>query len=170
MSSLLTIAECRALVKTALPDADLQGVIDRIEGQITKRIGAPQDDTGTVTVTETVRGRGEHLFLRVPFSAVVSITEDGNLVDAAEYQAWGPSGMIEHLPESTEWGAVCVVVYKPVDMRDERKQATIDLVRLSVERTAMSSESIAGEYSFTAPDWDTAFRKVMRKLCFVPLV
>lgn len=166
MSSLLTIAECRALVKTALLDADLQDVIDRVEGQITKRIGAAEDGSGTVTVTETVRGKGEHLFLRVPFSAVVSVTEDGALVDAAEYQIWGPSGMIEHLPELSEWGSVCVVVYKPVDMRDERKQATIDLVRLTIERTAMNSESIAGEYSFTAPDWDAAFRKIMRKLCF----
>lgn len=166
MTSLLTIAECRALVKTALLDADLQVVIDRIEGQITKRIGAPQDNTGNITVTETVRGKGENLFLRVPFSAVVSVTEDGVLVDAAEYQSWGPSGMIERLPEHSIWGAVCVVVYKPSDMRDERKQATIDLVRLTIERTAMNSESIAGEYSFTAPDWDASFRKIMRKLCF----
>lgn len=167
MSSLLTIAECRALVKTALSDADLQDVIDRIEAQITKRIGAPQDDAGAITVTETVRGNYGQLFLRVPFSAIVSITEDGALVNAAEYQAWGPSGMIERLPEHAVWGAVCAVVYKPSDMRYERKQATIDLVRLTIERTAMNSESIAGEYSFTAPDWDAAFRKIMRKLCFV---
>lgn len=166
MSSLLTIAECRALVKTSLSDAELQAVIERIEAQITKRIGAPQDDSGNVTITETVRGNYGQLFLRVPFSAIVSVMEDGNLVDAANYQSWGASGMIERLPEHAVWGAVCVVVYKPSDMRYERKQATIDLVRLVVERTAMTSESIAGEYSFTAPDWDAAFRKILRKFSF----
>ena len=166
MTSLLTIAECRALVKTAVSDANLQVVIDRIEAQITKKIGAAQDDTGVITVTETLKGGGNHLFLRVPISAVVSITEDGNLVDPSDYQIWDVSGMVEHLPEFSDWGSVCVVIYKPADMRDERKQATVDLVRLVIERTAMSSESIAGDYSFTAPDWDAAFRKVMRKLYF----
>lgn len=164
--SLLTTAESRALVKTALSDTQLQAVIDRIEGEITARIGAAQDDTGNVEVTETVRGGGCYLFLRVPVASIVSIIEDANVVDASDYRLWGESGMVEHLPELSDWGSVCVVTYKPTDMRAQRIQATIDLVRLTIERTAMAGESISGEYSYTAPDWDAQMRQVLRKICF----
>lgn len=163
---LASIADVRALVKTALSDAQLQTVIDRIEGEITARIGAAQDDTGNVEVTETVRGGGCHLFLRVPVASIVSIVEDGNVVDASDYRLWGEAGMVEHLPEFSEWESVCVVTYKPTDMRARRIQATIDLVRLTIERTAMAGESISGEYSYTAPDWDVQMRQVLRKICF----
>ena len=166
MASLLSLSECRALVKTSLSDADLQGVIERVEGEITKRIGAAQDDAGTVTIKETVRGCGEQLFVKVPFTEIVSITEDGSAVNSDQYLPWGGSGMIEHVPAGSTWGTVCAVTYKPADQRLQRKQATIDAVRLVVERTAMISESIGGEYSFTAPDWDAAMHKVLRKLCF----
>lgn len=167
MTSLLTIAECKALVRTAVSDTDLQEIIDRIEAIITKKIGAPQDNTNTVTITETVQGGGEHIFVKVAFSEVVSITEDGAAVDSDDYQVWGDSGMVERLPEGTEWGDVCVITYKPVDQTNERKQATINLVRLYVERTAMVSENIAGEYSFSAPDWDKAIKRELKNLCFI---
>lgn len=166
MSSLLTIAECRALVKTALSDEQLQTVINRVEAQITARIGAAQDDTGNVQVVETVAGEDEHLFLRVPATAIVSVVEDDVTVDAGDYRLWGESGMIQHLPTGSQWGAVCTVTYKPADMREERKTAAIELVRLTVERTAMVNESIAGEYSYTAPDWDAQMNRILRKLCF----
>ncbi len=167
MTSLLTIAECRALVRTSLTDTNLQALIDRIEAQIVARIGANQDDTGNITITETLEGEGEHLFVKVPFASVVSITEDGSLLDADDYQVTGDSGMIERLPEGCVFEETCVVVYKPVDQRSERKAATIELVRLQVERTAMVSESVAGEYSFNAPDWDKAIKRELRNLCFM---
>ena len=167
MTSLLTIAECSSLVKTSLATTDLQAVIDRIEAIIANRIGAYQVDGNTTTITETVRGKGQHLFLKVAFSEIVSITEDGTLLDADDYQEWGPSGMVERLPEGGEFGDVCIVVYKPTDQREERKQATLELVRLFVERTAMVSENIAGEYSFNAPDWDKAIKRELKNLCFL---
>lgn len=166
MTSLLTIDECQALVTTRLLDADLQALIDRIEKTIDNRIGAYQVDGNTVTITETVEGKGEHIFVKVPFSTIVSITEDGSLLDADDYQEWGKSGMVERLPAGESFGDVCVVVYKPTDKREERKQATIDLVRLYVERTAMVSENIAGEYSFNAPDWDKAIKRELKNLSF----
>ena len=167
MTSLLTVAECRTLVRTSKTTEELQEVIDRIEGMITNRIGAAQDDTGNVTITETVEGGGQHIFVKVKFSEVVSITEDGVAVDSDEYRAWGESGMIELLPEGSEWGDVCVITYKPSDRRDERKQATIELVRLFLERTAMVSESMAGEFSYNAPDWDKAVKRELKNLCFI---
>jgi hypothetical protein len=60
-----------------------------------------------------------------------------------------------------------VVTYKPLDDRLKRAQVIIDLARLVIERTAMKSENIAGEYSYTAPDdWEREFRRAMRKLTF----
>jgi len=166
MTPLLTTAECRYLVKTSKTETELTAIIARIEAMIANKIGAYQDETGNVTITETVKGKGYHLFLKVPFSSVVSISEDGATVDTDDYQEWGSSGMIERLPECTEWGDECVVVYKPIDQRYERKQATTELVRLFIERTAMVSENIAGEYSFNSPDWDKAIKRELKNLCF----
>ena len=164
MSSLLTVDECRLFVKTALNDTQLQVVIERAEAMITQRIGAAQDDGNTVTIVETVDGGGDHLFTRVAFSTIVSITEDGAAVEADEYLEHGTSGMVENL--YGEWGDVCVITYKPADQQAERIQAAIDLVRLMLERTAMASENIAGEYSYNAPDWDKAIKRVLKNLCF----
>lgn len=167
MSSLLTIDECQALVTTRLSDTQLQTLIERAEAMIENRIGAYQDDENSVTISETVEGKDDHIFVKVPFSSIVSITEDDVLLDADEFQEWGASGMAERLPEGESWGDVCVVVYKPVDQREERKAATIELVRLMAERTAMVSENIAGEYSFSAPDWDKAIKRIFRDLGFL---
>lgn len=164
--SLLTVAELRAEVRSSKTDAQLQSIIDRVEGIIQDRIGPYQIDDGSVVVTETVPGGGEHLFLRVPLSTVTALSENGLELDAAEYQVWGQSGMIERLPEGAEWGSVCTVSYKPVDQRLERKLAALNLVRLMLERTAMTSESIAGEYSYNAPEWDLAIKRELKNLSF----
>lgn len=166
MTSLVLPADARALINTSMTDANLQTVIDRIEAQITARIGAPQADGYTVQIEKTMRGEGPSLFLPTEIYAVVSIVEDDVALTADEFRTWG-GGVIERLPMDTIWGDVNVVTYKPADDRFRRMQVTIDLVRLEIERTAMKSESIAGEYSYTAPDWDVEFRKAMRKLTFL---
>jgi hypothetical protein len=167
MTNLLTTAECRVFVKTSLDDTELEAVIARVEAMITNKIGTAQDETGNIEIVETVQGNGEHIFVKVAFSSVVSITEDGTAVDSDDYRAWGESGMVERLPEGSEWGDVCVITYKPVDQREERKQATIELVRLFLERTAMVSENVAGEFSFNAPDWDKAIKRELKNLMFI---
>lgn len=169
MTSLVTPAIVKALVKTSLSDANLQDVIDRVEAQITSRIGSPQTDAVETSITKTLRGEGEFLFMPTEIHSVVSVTEDGNALTSDQYQTWG-GGVIERLPSDSKWGDRNVVVYKPTDDRKARTQAIVDLVRLVLERTAMKSESVAGEYSYTAPDdWDEQFRKAMRKLYFKPV-
>ena len=164
--SLVEAAVAKKLINTSLADVDLQVIIDRIEAQITERIGAPQTDAYATTVTKTLRGEGPNLFLPTEIYAVVSITEDGAALVAGDYQVWA-GGVIERLPIDSGWGARNVVVYKPTDDRLKRTQVIIDLTRLVLERTAMKSESVAGEYSFTAPDdWDDQFRKAMKRLTF----
>lgn len=166
MTSLVSPANVKVLVNTALSDVNLQTVIDRIEAQIVERIGSPQTDLMETTVTKTLRGEGFYLFMPTEIYSVVSVTEDGSLLTSDQYQTWG-GGVIERLPFESFWGDRTVVVYKPVDDRLKRAQVIIDLVRLMIERTAMKSENIAGEYSYTAPDnWDAEFRKAMKRLLF----
>ncbi len=164
MSSLLSVAECRAMINTDLTDEMLLSVIERAETLITNRIGAAQDENNSIIITEKVKGGGEHLFTKVPFLSVETLTEDGHEVDIDEFEIWPESGMVEKC--DGEWGDVCLITYKPADMRSERKQAAIDLVRLMLERTAMINENVAGEFSYTAPNWEAAQAKILRRLCF----
>jgi len=164
MTSLVSPENVKVLVNTSLSDLNLQTVIDRVEAQIVERIGEPQTDGMATTITKIMRGEGYYLFMPTEIYAVVSIVEDGNTLTGDEYQTWA-GGVIERLPNESYWGDRMTVVYKPVDDRKKRSQVIIDLVRLVLERTAMKSENIAGEYSYTAPDnWDVEFRSAMRRL------
>lgn len=165
--SLLTVAEARAQINTGLSDAELQAVIDRIEAEIEARVGPNQDDTGNVTHEVTRRGGSECLFMPSEISSVSSIVEDETTLDSDEYQTW-PAGVIERLPVNLGiWGDRCVVTYKPADDREIRKSATIDLLRLDLNRTGMKSESIGGEYSYTAEEWNQQRREIMRRIGFI---
>lgn len=166
--SLVSSETAKKQINTPLGDDDLQEIIDRIESEITARIGAPWTDNFTPsTVVKTLRGEGPSLFLPTGIYLVTSIVEDGATLDAEEYRVWGNGGVLERLPVESNWGRVCVVTYKPMDDRFKRIPVVIDLLRLTLERTAMKSESIAGEYSYTAPDdWDDMFRKAMKRLQF----
>lgn len=167
--SLVSPADVKALINMSLSDTNLQTVIDRVEAQITARIGAPQTDAYVTEVVKMMRGEGPYLFTPTEIYSVVSIVEDGNSLTSDQYQTWA-GGVIERLPEDSNWGDRVVVTYKPVDDRLVRAEVIIDLVRLVIERTAMKGESIAGEYSYTAPDnWDAEFRKAMKKLMFKAL-
>lgn len=169
MTSLVTPNDVRALVKTSLSDAVLQDVIERVEAEITRRIGAPQTDEMATTVTKTMRGEGWYLYMPTEIHAVVSIVEDETTLDSDQYQTWA-GGVIERLPCDSNWGDRTVVTYKPSDDRKLRTAAIIDLVRLAIERTAVKYESIAGEYMFTAPEnWEVEVRRVMRRLTFQAL-
>lgn len=167
MTSLVSPADVRVLLSTSLSDANLQVVIDRVEDEITSRIGSPQDDNGAVTHAVTKPGEGGLLFVPTEISSVVSIVEDDTTLDADQYQIWA-GGVIERLPEGSVWGKRNVVTYKPADDRQRRKAAIIDLIRLDIERRAMQSENIAGEYSYTAPkDWEAERMKIIRRLTFM---
>lgn len=166
MTSLVSPANVKVLVNTALSDLNLQTVIDRVEAQVTERIGEPQTDAMAITITKTLRGEGYYLFMPTEIYSVVSVTEDGNALTSDQYQTWA-GGVIERLPSESYWGDRNVVVYKPTDDRKKRAQVIIDLVRLVLERTAMTHESIGGEYAYTAPDnWDDEFRRAMKRLMF----
>ena len=131
--SLVTPMDVKALINTSLSNANLQTVIDRVEAQITARIGAPQTDAYATEVVKTMRGEGEYLFMPTEIYSVSSIDEDTSTLTSDQYQTWA-GGVIERLPDDWHWGDRVVVTYKPVDDRLVRSQVIIDLVRIVIER------------------------------------
>lgn len=169
MTTLVSPAIVKVHINTGMSDVNLQTVIDRVEAQVNEKIGAPQTDAYATSLVKTVRGEGASLFMPTEIYSVTSIVEDDNSLTSDQYQTWG-GGVVERLPIGTNWGSRCVVTYKPADDRLKRTQVIVDLVRLTIERTAMKAENIAGEYSFTAPEnWDKEFRRAMKRLMFQAL-
>jgi len=119
----------------------------------------------------------------------VALTED------EEFRVWPAEGRLQRIGGSTPrgvpsvlsvfymtdeqfmgesaagwWGSHVEVVYKPADQHLKREQATIDLVRLMLSQTGLKAESVAGEYSYQAPDnWELEKRRIMRRLSFVQI-
>ncbi len=115
--------------------------------------------------TVTLEGEGKRkLYLRRKLTAVTSVTEDDVALAATDYKVWGAQGTVERLPRGIRWGEEIAIVYTPANDNDTRKAVIIDLVRLALERTALKSESIAGEYSYSAPEWEAERTAVLNRL------
>lgn len=169
--SVTSVDDVRALVPAAsgLSDEALKTVIDRIEAEIAALIGAAYVDADT-SIEVTLSGGGKFLALPRAASRVVQVTvyltpdDTGRALEDSEYVAWLDEGLLERY--GALWEPRVVVAFVPVDDRARWKQVVIDLVRLDVERTALFQESVGGEYSFTAPDWERERRKILRRLTF----
>lgn len=169
--TLVSVEEVRDLVTTPLDDARLAAVIEREEQVVIERYGAHYVDEDTA-ITETHAGEGEkNLYLRRAISSVEDVEEKSSLTADAEtltegddFYVWADEGRLERLYGT--WGAVVAVEYVPADDSVKRKQAIIELVRLALERTAMRSENVAGEYSYQAPDWEAERARIVRNLGF----
>lgn len=178
MASLLTIAEARALISTGLSDVQLQSVIDREEAWMIRALG-PHYAEGLQVTAQLAGRRLRSLYLPRPIATVTSITvfstvlgitsDEGVLLDSVQYRIWGSEGRIERLPYGSVWGEeMVVVVYGPQDDNALRKSALIDLLRFTLSRSGLKSESVAGEYSYTAFESTDGERAgVMRKLGFI---
>jgi len=180
--STLSVAELRALVNTGLNDALLQAIIDREELEIARRLGAASDGT-TTSIVETKPGSSANVYTRRPIASVTLLREQQILggtfavLAATQYHVWTAEGRIERLPAITggalawssggAWGPLVEVTYIPTDDRGRRKTAIVEFVRIALERTAMKGESVAGEYSYTAPEWDELRAKLYRSLGFI---
>jgi hypothetical protein len=164
MSSLVTVADVHALVATSKTDTQIQAVIDREEADVIRLYGAHY--IAATSVSETKSGGGFNLFLRRPVASVTTVTEDTALLASTSYRLWGSQGRLERLPVGSWWGEVVVVSYVPTDDNNTRRSVIIELVRLALEHSAMKSESVAGEYSYTAPDWLVERSNLLRSLGF----
>ncbi len=179
--STLSTAELRAVVNTGLSDTLLEAIINREELEITRRLGAASDGS-TTTIVETKPGGLANVYARRPIVSVTQVREQQFLggtfatLAAAQYYVWTDEGRIERLPAITGgalawssgalWGPLVEVTYVPADDRERRKLAIIEFVRIALERTAMKGESVAGEYSYQAPEWDVLRATLYRSLGF----
>lgn len=173
--SLITPEQVRATVKTALSETQLQAIIDDEEALLVARYGAHGDGTTNITDTyEAPAHDGVNLFLRRPAASVYAITVaakgggTATTLSSTVYQVYAREGRIEHLGNG--WGiGVVNVTYAPIDDRPLRRRVLTELVRLSIEQTAMQTESVAGEYSYTAPNWEARRASICRRLAFMEL-
>ena len=164
--SLLIVAELRALVKTPLSDSDLQTVLDREEALMVDACGANYSATVGFSITEMLIGGLPNLWLGRKIGSVVEITENDETdpLSTDDYRLWGNAGRIQRLPEGYRWPPLVEVEYVPQDDSPLRRSVIADLVRLTLERTALKSEQVAGEYGYTASDWDKERAQMYRKL------
>lgn len=170
---LVTVADVRRKVQTGLDDSDLSDIITDEENEVVRRFGATGD--GVTAVTAVYDGRDAmNLFLNRPAVSVSSITVadrgggTASTVATTAYQVWGNEGRIEHLGGG--WGSgIVTVAYVPVDDRARRRAVIVELVRLAIEQTAMRSESVGGEYSYQAPDWEAQRAALYRRLGYMGL-
>lgn len=170
MTTLVSVEQVRQRVQTAASDVTIQDIIDAEEAELIRRYGAHGD--GAITVTEAHTPTNGNLFLHRPIAALTSITESASLgasgtaLTSTQYYAWPAQGRIERLPRGTSWAEAVSVVYAPIDDQAKRRRVIIELVRLALEQTAMQAESVAGEYSYTAGDFEEQRRKLYRSLSF----
>lgn len=169
MSSLVSPADVRVLVQTSVPDADLQSLIDRVESEVVRHFG-PHYATGqTVTEMLDTKNMGS-LYLRRRLSAVTSIKEQSLsatttlVLTSVQYRVWGEQGRVERLPRGSSWADLVEITYTPENDNARRKSVIIDLVRLALSRTVMRSESVGGEYSYSAPEWEQERAGILSRL------
>jgi hypothetical protein len=154
---LISVADVRQLVTTALDDIELAAIIARDEADLVAKLGEPGD--GTTEITEIVEACGAGLFLTRP---IVSVTTINGAAPGSGLTILPRQGRIV----GGQWAGVVTVVYVPADDRERRRQGLIDLVRLTLERTAMQSENVASEYQYAAPDWQAARAAILRRLMY----
>jgi len=154
MSSFVSIAEVRALVRSRLSDTDLQVVIDREEAWLAGKVG-----TLTGARTDTYRpSPGDQPVYLQRLSGSVVVTDDGvTLVADTDYLFTPSTGMIlraswvETVPPWRQWPlawrGVVTVTSTPSDGAAV-KRAIIELIRGTVGETGMDSETI-GDYSYS---------------------
>lgn len=166
---LVSVAELRAVVTSALTDAQLQTVLDREEREMIARTGP--HGGGVDGLTLTLRNPlGLVMLLPRPLSQVISVAErqlpsDTPMIVPSDGY-WLDFGSLNRL--SGVWASFVTVVGIPADL-DRRKSVLIELVRQALEQTALKSESVAGEYSWTAPDWERQRADLYRRLTFMSI-
>jgi hypothetical protein len=149
--SILTVAELREHVTSALPDAALQRLLDAAEDAIVERVGAPGAITEYVSAWASGAGYApwglttgmRRITVSRPIGTIASVTEylsagavgdPGIILDATDYRASGY--VLARLPGGTHsrwyWGQQVAVVYTPADETADRTRVQIALVRLDL--------------------------------------
>ena len=165
MSSFVSIAEVRALVRSRLSDADLQTVIDREEDWLASKIGA-LSGSRTTTYSPGVSNTPLYLPRRTESVAVVDAgaavassdllftPSSGCLRRRAASSPWPTDGPVPFgyptagvEPYFPSWRGDVAVTWTPTDGAAVTA-GVINLIRATIGETGMESETI-GDYSYT---------------------
>lgn len=145
---ILTVADLRTFVTSALPDAALQTLLDAAEAAIVGVAGA------TGEVTEYVAGGYSRIVVGRQIGTLTSITEDDVLLAATDYR--GSGYVLTRLDDAGNprpWGTAVTVVYTPADDTAERQRVQLELVKLDLNYRpgliAQSVEGFAEQYAAT---------------------
>lgn len=173
--TLLTVAQARMRITTDLDDTDLAAIIADEQAMLVARLGAVPDGATAITETHYLDRAQQSVYLHRPVLSVTTVTEAAAIgetaatLTASQYTAISKQGRLIRLDAGATWGAVVTVTYVPEDQSAKWRAVLIELVRLAIEQTAMQAESVAGEYSYTAPNWNEARARLYRRLQF-PIV
>ena len=169
MAVLISVTELRTHIETDLVDAALTRILNDADDAIVEALG---EHKSTGTVSEVHIGGDKALFFDRPYSAITSVTEHrgttNTVLSEDDYRTWYGNRLLERLSlEATNpqanWGERVTVVYTPVDDDKQRIGATIDLVRLALQYTALKSQR-AGDYSSSALDYDQERARIINRL------
>ncbi len=165
MPALLTAADIRAHVETALDDAALQVIIDRVDADLVRRAGPHSGP-----LTETMTGRTMSAYVNRPITSVTSVREGATVVAETsalsatdEYRLWPAEGRIERLPAGTRFAAVVEVVYTPVDETEGRKRVLLELVRLDLAQSGRAQERIGSDYRYRGLNYEEHRNALIRE-------
>lgn len=163
---LLTTADIRPHVETALDDTALQRIVDRIDADVVARVGPHAGP-----LTEVVAGRTQSIYVRRPIASVTTVRE-GNVIDAGattltvdtHYRLWAAEGRLERLPAGAGFGQLVEVVYTPVDDTEQRKRVLLELVRLDLAQSGRLREAVGRDYDYAALDYGGHREALLREL------
>lgn len=180
-AQLLTPAQFRAHVETALEDEALQRLLDAAEADIDSNCGPldmdDYDTPGEVTQWFTSSRGMQTLRTKQKAAAVVSVTEydpaSGDtdvtrlLVEDEDY--WLDGGIIRGR-NGYIFGGRIEVVYVPEDTRSRRTAVLIQLVKLEINVDPGTGFEGAGSWQHTSQDYEQNRQHLLWSLCPPPVL
>jgi hypothetical protein len=144
---MLTVDDLREHVTSTLEDGALEMLLAAAYGAIDEQIGSDAD------VTELMYGGpGPILMLSRKASAVVSVTENEQLLGATDYELRGRVLLRLHTGSipGRWWHGRVDVVYTPLISQDQRDRVAIALVKQDLNHDPGSTTERIGDWSETA--------------------
>lgn len=171
MSALLDVDEVREHIETGLLDGALQRLIDAADAEIIRKLGA------LASQTEVLPGGRQYLSLARKASAIISASERYSVagigyqtisLTADDYRLLADGLRIERLysgpTPSSVWMGEVDVTYTPADAGlSEREMLLINLIKLDIEFSAVSSEKV-GDESTQYGDFEAKRAQLFRKM------